>query len=420
MHGEITPSGNKNSVLPIICASLLTNEPVTINNIPNITDVQQLVEFFQKLGSEINWDKANNTLTLNHSTINNDIDFEGYELPTGMRSSVLLYVPLLIRFKKIIIESNTKGCSLGVRELDTHFDALKILGAELKVEDSTVLHLPEHFKGTRYWLEFASVTTTENFILAAILAEGNSTLFNAASEPHVQDLCNFLLLMGAKITGIGTSLLSIEGVTKLSGANITINSDHHEIATFLAFGAITNGEVRVRNAIPHHFDLINRSFKKLGVLIEYDDNTAIVRTNQKLVVESPYTKNLLPKIEGAPWPYFPVDLLPIMVALSIRTRGTIQFWNKVYEGGFTWISELAKFGAHVVMSDPHRIIVFGDTQLHPAVVESPYIIRAAIGLLMIAASIPGESIVKNADIIRRAHPRFVENLQDMGAKIDWI
>jgi len=211
----------------------------------------------------------------------------------------------------------------------------------------------------------------------------------------------------------------VTGVKRLRGGTFAINTDYHEIVTFLALGAITGGEVKVRNSLPHHFDLITRAFEKLGVKIEHDGDTAIVRRRQKLVIESPFTTNLLPKIEAAPWPYFPVDLLPCMIALAVRAKGAMQFWNKVYEGGFTWMPELSKFGAHVVVSDPHRIIVFGDRPLRATTVDAPYIIRAAVGLYMIAASIPGRSVVKNADTIKRAHPNFVENLQSLGADVQW-
>jgi UDP-N-acetylglucosamine 1-carboxyvinyltransferase len=264
-----------------------------------------------------------------------------------------------------------------------------------------------------------SVTVTENFLMAAAVAKGTSTLINAASEPHVQDLCAALIALGAKIEGVGTSMLRVEGVEQLGGGNVQVNTDYHEVVTFLALGAITGGEVRVEKSLPHHFDLITRAFKKLGVVIEHEGTTAIVRRNQSLVIEEPFTSNLLPKIEAAPWPYFSVDLLPLMIALSTRCKGTIHFWNKVYENGFSWMPELAKYGAHVVVSDPHRIIVFGDRKLRPAVVDAPYVIRAAIALYMVAASIPGRSVVKNADTIKRAHPRFVENLRSLGADVEW-
>jgi UDP-N-acetylglucosamine 1-carboxyvinyltransferase len=418
LTGTITPSGNKNSVLPILCASLLTDEPVTLRNVPGITDVEKLVTFFQEQGSRITWDKAAGTMAIDHS----DFDarrLEG-ELPSGMRSSVLLFAPLLQRMKKITLPSNAKGCSLGIRELDPHLEILEKLGAKISQADGDLtMRLPKRFRGARHWPDYMSVTATENFVMAAALADGTSTLLNAASEPHVQDLCVVLAAMGAKIEGIGTSKLTIEGVARLQGGTFAINTDYHEVVTFLALGAITGGEVKVKHSLPHHFDLIGRAFGKLGVEIEHRGDTAIVRRRQKLLVKAPFTSNLLPKIEAAPWPYFPVDLLPCMIALAVRADGAIQFWNKVYEGGFTWMPELSKFGAHVVVSDPHRVIVFGDRPLRPTVVDAPYIIRAAVALYMVAASIKGRSIVKNADTIKRAHPNFVENLRSLGADVEW-
>ena len=417
LSGTITPSGNKNSVLPIICASLLTDEPVTLLNVPAITDMEKLVSFFQEQGSRIVWDKAAGKMTIDHSHFDAR-RLEG-ELPSGMRSSVLLFAPLLQRMKKITIPSNAEGCSLGIRELDPHLEILGKLGAKIAHNGNLTLRLPQGFRGARHWPDYMSVTATENFVMAAAVARGKSTLINAASEPHVQDLCAVLVAMGAKITGLGTSQLTVEGVTKLRGGTFTINTDYHEVVTFLALGAITGGEVKVKHSLPHNFDLITRSFEKLGVIIEHQGDTAIVRRHQKLVIEAPFTSNLLPKIEAAPWPYFPVDLLPCMIALSVRAKGAIQFWNKVYEGGFTWMPELSKFGAHVVVSDPHRVIVFGDRPLRPAMVDAPYIIRAAVALYMVAASIEGRSVVKNADTIKRAHPHFVENLRSLGAEVEW-
>jgi UDP-N-acetylglucosamine 1-carboxyvinyltransferase len=417
LSGVITPSGNKNSVLPIFCATLLTDEPVTLKNVPDITDLDKLVTFFRSQGSKIDWNRDTGVMRVDHATFRSNLVND--ELPQDMRSTVLLYPALLNRLRKITIHANSKGCSLGVREIDPHLDILRALGAVINAGDPLVIALPDGFQGARHWLDYMSVTVTENFAMAAALAKGKSTLVNAASEPHVQDLCAALVAMGAKIKGLGTSMLEITGVKKLHGATITINSDYHEIVTFLALGAITGGEVTVKKSLPHHFDLITRAFAKLGVIVEHDGDTAIVRRNQKLVIETPFTANLLPKIEAAPWPYFSVDLLPLLIALSTRADGTIHFWNKVYENGFAWMPELAKFGAHVLTSDPHRIVVFGNRPLRPAVVDSPYIIRAAVALAMVAAAIPGKSVVRNAEIIKRAHPRFVENLRSLGADLEW-
>ncbi|MEN9840641.1 MAG: hypothetical protein RL376_441 [Verrucomicrobiota bacterium] len=417
LSGTVVPSGNKNSVLPIFCASLLTDEPVTLRNVPDITDLNKLVAFLTSQGSRIEWDREAGIMRLDHSgfrsTLAND------ELPSDMRSTVLLFPALLHRLHRITILANAKGCSLGVREIDPHLEILGALGATVGAGDPLVIALPSGFVGARHWCDYMSVTVTENFAMAAALGRGESTLINAASEPHVQELLAALIAMGAQIEGAGTSMIRITGVSKLHGADITIGSDYHEIVTFLALGAITGGEVRVTKALPHHFDLIVRAFAKLGVVVEHEGDVAIVRRGQKLKIAEPYTSNLLPKIEAAPWPYFSVDLLPLMIALSVRCDGTIHFWNKVYENGFAWIPELAKFGAHAVVSDPHRLIVFGNRPLRPATVDSPYIIRAAVALAMVAAAIPGRSVVRHAEIIQRAHPRFVENLRSLGAEMEW-
>lgn len=418
LSGTITPSGNKNAVLPVLCATLLTDETVTLRNVPDITDLNKLVSFFRAQGSRIEWDREAGVMTVDHSGFISALT--DHELPQDMRSTVLLYPGLLHRLGKIVVRSNTKGCSLGVREIDPHLDVLNGLGCAISGDDPLSILLPTgRFQGSRQWLDYMSVTVTENFAMGAAVGRGSSTLLNAASEPHVQDLCNALVAMGANITGIGTSRLEIEGVDQLHGADVTIGTDYHEIVTFLALGAITGGEVRVENSVPQHFDLIGRAFARLGVTVEHEGNTAIVRPDQSLTITAPHTSNLLPKIEAAPWPYFSVDLLPLMIALSTHANGTIHFWNKVYENGFAWIPELAKFGAHAVVSDPHRLIVFGGAPLRPAVVDSPYIIRAAVALAMVAASIPGESLVRHAEIIKRAHPRFVENLNSLGAKLQW-
>lgn len=417
LTGSITPSGNKNAVLPILCASLLSSGPVELSNIPAITDIEKLIAFFRQIGSQVDWNREDGTMRLDHSNLG--ASFDADDLPQGMRSSVLLFAPLLVRFKKLQLDSNPKGCALGIRELDPHLEILAKLGASVTHNGSLSISIEDRFLGADHWADYMSVTTTETFVMAAALASGDSTLTNAASEPHVQDLCRFLQSMGAKVSGIGTSVLKVSGIESLDSASARISSDHHEVATFLALGAITGGEVKVLNSTPQHFALIGRSFSKLGVELRHDGDTAICPANQSFRIQQPFTSNLLPKIEAAPWPYFPVDLLPLMIALATKADGVMQFWNKVYEGGFSWLPELTKFGAHAVMSDPHRIIVFGNRPMRPASVEPPYIIRAAVALYMMAASIEGNSVVRKADPIRRAHPYFAENLRKLGADIEW-
>ena len=419
LSGEITPAGNKNSALPILCASLLTNEDVTIKNFPDLTDVQKLIELMISMGSQIEWDKKNCILKINNSHFKDNLGNNGF--PMGMRGAILLIGPLVTRMQHIEVKKEIGGCSLGIRELDPHLEVLNGLGVMTEEKDSILtINSPRRLSGGKLWQDYMSVTTTENFIMASSKAKGVSTMTNAASEPHVQDLCNFLISMGAKISGVGTSTLEITGVEELHSTEFSISSDHHEITTLLALGAMTGGEIRVNNAEPEFFPLINKTFNKFGVKIEYEGDTAIVKPVSKLVIQEPYTKNMLQKIEAAPWPYFPADLIQLMIALAVKSEGNIMFWNKLYEGGFFWIQEMMKFGAHIVMCDPYRIIVFGDKPLSPATVDSPNIIRATVALMMVALTIKGESIIRNADSIKRAHPNFVENLQKLGADISWV
>jgi UDP-N-acetylglucosamine 1-carboxyvinyltransferase len=341
-----------------------------------------------------------------------------------MRSSIMLIPAMLARLGEARIEGDVKGCSLGVREIDPHIEVFQTFGVDVAAEQGALALSTRRRNGRPYaaahhWLDYASVTTTENFILCAATAEGTSSLTNAACEPHVQELCAFLAKMGAKIEGVGASRLVVEGVATLHGAEHDFAEDFHEIATFLALGAITGGEVSVKNARPDQFPLIDRTFGKFGVEVRHENGWSSARAPGPLKVAQPFTAYILPKVEAAPWPYLPVDLLPIFIALGARAEGQMLYWNKVYEGALGWTSELAKFGAHALSCDPHRVITFGGKPLTPATVESPYIIRVAIALLMLAASIEGTSKILNADPIRRAHPRFVENLISLGADVEW-
>jgi len=417
LSGRIIPSANKNAVLPILCATLLTDAPVILRGVPDITDVRHILELFEAIGSEVTMDEETRVLRLCHQGARNAA---AARLPEAMRSSIMLIPPLIARFGEARLEGDVKGCTLGVREIDPHIEVFQTFGVEVSGEEGAlVMAAGGPLRPADHWLDYASVTTTENFVLCAAKAAGASSLMNAASEPHVQEFCAFLKLMGARIEGAGTSRLVVEGVESLGGADYTFAEDFHEIATFLALGAITGGEVHVRNAQPHQFPLIDRAFAKFGVEIIHDGGWSTSRVDGPLAIRPPFTSYILQKIEAAPWPYLPVDLLPIFVALGACADGEMLFWNKVYEGALGWTSELAKFGAHALQCDPHRVITFGGKTLAPAKVESPYIIRVAIALLMVAASIEGQSTILNADPIRRAHPRFVENLIAIGADVAW-
>ena len=418
LRGRLVPSANKNAVLPILCATLLTREPVRLRGIPEITDVRKILDIFRMLGSDVTVDFETRVLDVHHQ--HTRFDEAEHRLPEEMRSSIMLVPGLLSRFGVARIEDDVKGCTLGMREIDPHVEVMQSFGAMVeRRRDGIVMRAERPLKAAQHWLDYASVTTTENYVLCAALAEGRSVLMNAASEPHVQEFCQFMTMLGARIEGLGTSRLVVEGVQELRGGEFTFAEDFHEIVTFLALGAITGGDVEVRNSTPEQFPLIDRTFAKFGVQVVHQDGWSHTVVDGPLRVREPFTRNILQKIEAAPWPYLPVDLLPIFVALGVKAEGAMMYWNKVYDGAMGWTSELSKFGAHAVMCDPHRVITFGGKPLSPAAVESPYIIRVAIALLMVAASIPGHSTIHNTAPIRRAHPRFVENLTALGAQIEW-
>ena len=418
LAGRLVPSANKNAVLPILCATLLTRETVRLQRVPDITDVRKLLEVFRQLGSRVAVDFARGELELQHR--DTDFDDRVHRLPQAMRSSIMLAAPLLARFGAARIENDVRGCTLGVREIDPHVEVFERFGASVERRaDALRLACAAPLRAVDHWLDYASVTTTENFVLCAALASGTSTLTNAAAEPHVQEFCRFLNGLGARIDGIGTSRLTVAGVDRLGGGDFVFTEDFHEVVTFLALGAITGGDVRVKNSAPEQFPLIDRTFAKFGVQLHHEAGWTRASLDGPLAVREPFTRHMLTKVEAAPWPYLPADLLPLFIALGVHAQGSTMFWNKVYDGALGWTGELTKFGAHTFASDPHRVVTFGGKPLVPAEVESPYIIRVAIALLMVAAGIPGRSVIRQAGPIRRAHPRFVENLAELGARIEW-
>jgi len=418
LTGRVEPSANKNAVLPVLCATLLTDAPITLRNVPEITDVTRIVEFFGELGSTVRWDKQAKVLEIDHSTV---APGASATLPQAMRASIMMIPGLLVRLGEARLEHEVKGCTLGAREIDPHVAVFRAFGADVgQSGHEIVFRATGNGQAARMWLEYASVTTTENFILSALTVKGTSQIVNAACEPHVQEMCTFLELMGARIVGKGTSMVSIEGNGKLGGADYTFSDDFHEVATFLALAAVTGGDIQVRNDHPQHFDLIDRTFEKFGAHVRHENGWSRLEAASKLKVEENFTSHLITKVEAAPWPYIPADLLPIFIALGVKAQGSVMFWNKVYEGGLTWHTELSLFGAHTLLCDPHRLITFGGERLAPATVTSPYIIRVAIALLMVASSIEGESTILDADPIRRAHPNFIDNFVSLGADVQWV
>ncbi|WP_347303782.1 UDP-N-acetylglucosamine 1-carboxyvinyltransferase [Croceibacterium sp. TMG7-5b_MA50] len=418
LTGRIEPSANKNAVLPVLCATLLTDAPVTLRNVPEITDVTRIVAFFGELGSKVAWDKDAKVLEIDHSAIPANARAT---LPQAMRASIMMIPGLLHRLGEARLEHEVKGCTLGAREIDPHVAVFRSFGADVSQTGGEIIfRATSNGQPARMWLEYASVTTTENFILSALTVSGSSQIINAACEPHVQEMCTFLELCGARITGKGTSSVTVERIGDLTGADYTFTEDFHEVATFLALAAVTGGDIAVRNAHPEHLTLIDRTFAKFGCEVRHQDGWSRLEAPARLRVEENFTSHLITKVEAAPWPYIPADLLPIFIALGARAEGQMMFWNKVYEGGLTWHTELSLFGAHTLLCDPHRLITFGGSRLAPATVTSPYIIRVAIALLMVASSIEGESTILDADPIRRAHPGFVDNFVNLGADVQWV
>ncbi|MEO6388488.1 MAG: UDP-N-acetylglucosamine 1-carboxyvinyltransferase [Croceibacterium sp.] len=417
LTGRIEPSANKNAVLPVLCATLLTDGPITLRNVPEITDVTRIVDFFGELGSTVSWDKKSKVIEIDHSTIDKS---SSARLPQAMRASIMMIPGLLVRLGEARLEHEVKGCTLGAREIDPHVGVFRAFGADVGQRGhDIVFRATGKGEAARMWLEYASVTTTENFILSALTVKGTSKIINAACEPHVQEMCTFLERLGAKIIGKGTSTVSVEGGTRLGGADYTFSDDFHEVATFLALAAVTGGDISVRNDHPEHFDLIDRTFEKFGANVRHENGWSRLEAPEQLKVEENFTSHLITKVEAAPWPYIPADLLPIFIALGVKAEGQTMFWNKVYEGGLTWHTELSLFGGHTLLCDPHRLITFGGNHLAPATVTSPYIIRVAIALLMVASSIDGESTILDADPIRRAHPNFIDNFVSLGADVKW-
>ncbi|RPF72549.1 UDP-N-acetylglucosamine 1-carboxyvinyltransferase [Aurantiacibacter spongiae] len=417
LKGQIEPSANKNAVLPVLCATLLSDAPIMLRNVPEITDVQRIHAFFADLGSTVDWNRDAKTLAIDHSSISPDAKAK---LPQAMRASIMMIPGLLARLGEARLEHEVKGCTLGAREIDPHVAVFKAFGAEVSHEKKDIVFRNKgKADGARMWLEYASVTTTENFIISALTARGTSQIVNAACEPHVQELCSFLEKMGARIEGKGTSMVSVEGASEFTSVDYTFVEDFHEITTFLALAAVTGGDISVRNTRPGDFMLIDQTFEKFGAKVSHEDGWSRLNAPAQLEVQQNFTSHLTTKVEAAPWPYIPADLLPIFIALGVKAKGQTMFWNKVYEGGLTWHTELSLFGAHTLLCDPHRLITFGGDKLVPATVTSPYIIRVAIAMLMVASSIDGESTILDADPIRRAHPDFVANIDSLGVDVSW-
>ncbi len=413
LRGTLTPSGNKNAALPALAACLLTDEPIVLRNVPDIRDVHTMVELLANVGVQVErLDK--NTWRL-HAR---DVQLTPFARETfrKIRGSILLAGPLLARLGGVEMPP-PGGDVIGRRRVDTHFLAFQELGARVEVNGQFRLSARE-LRGADILLDEASVTGTENAVMAAVLAKGTTIIRNAASEPHVQDLCHMLNMLGAQIEGIGSNVLTIHGVERLRGGEFTIGPDHIEVGSYIALTAMTRGEIRIRNAAPHHLRMIRHVFSRLGVEVLVDGEDVLVPAQQRLQVQ-PDIGGAIPTIADAPWPAFPADLMSIAIVLATQVEGTVLFHEKMFESRLYFVDRLIALGARIVLCDPHRCLVQGPSQLQGDILVSPDI-RAGMALVGAALCARGESIIRNVEQIDRGYERVEEKLRSLGARIQRV
>ena len=410
LSGSIRPAGNKNAALPIICATLLSDEPVTLENVPDIRDVRTLLDLLVQLGCSVEW-QGEGRVRIEAKEI------RPAEVDRGMaariRASILLAGPMLARAGSMILPP-PGGDVIGRRRVDTHFLALQRLGA--RVQSKGGYHLEASgLTGADIFLDEPSVTATENAIMAATLAKGTTRLRNAAAEPHVQDLCNMINALGGKISGIGTGILEIEGVERLGGGTFRIGSDHIEVGSFIGLAAVTRGEIVIEDAAVEHLDSTLLAFERLGIHCAIEGRNLRVPSNQSLEIRMDLGGHI-PKIDDGPWPAFPADLTSIALVVATQCRGTILVHEKMFESRMFFADKIIGMGARIVLCDPHRAVVVGPSRLYAGVVESPDI-RAGMALLIAALGAEGESHIYNIQQIERGYENIDARLRALGARI---
>jgi len=416
LKGEVTPEPNKNSVLKIIPAAVLTNETITLHNVPKSSSVRVMLQTFKQLGGKVGY-LPNNSITLNASGINTHIIDE--DLAAKERATFVFLGPLLQRFGKAEIKDGG-GCKLGNRPLDALFQGLSNMGVEIDKDNSYKLNAPNGLNGNEnIWLIEASVTGTENLILAAVKANGRTVIYNAACEPHTQDLCNFLVSLGAVITGIGTNRLEIIGVENLDGGEWSIISDHIDIGGLIVAAAVTNGEILIKNAIPQHMGQILNYFSKMNLKVEIRGEDIFVPANQDLVCKLNF-KGDIDKVNDWAWPAYPVDLIPQALVLALAAKGTMRIYSNMYETQLLYFEQLIALGAKMIMANPHQIITFGKTQFKGAKVVAPSIIQGIHSIILAALAANGTTVIENAEMISRRFPDLITNLTKLGGKIEQV
>jgi UDP-N-acetylglucosamine 1-carboxyvinyltransferase len=410
LRGEITPSGNKNAALPLLAASLLTDEPIIFHNMPNILDVVAMKNLIESLGVEITMlDK--NTWRIHAQNVRfADLD---PDLCRKIRASILLAGPMVARAGELILPP-PGGDVIGRRRVDTHILALKKLGVEVSY-DRTFHFKVKQLVGASILLDEASVTATENAIMACVTAEGKSVIRNAASEPHIQELCNLLVKMGAKIDNIGSNTLQITGVPKLHGCEFTVGPDYLEVISFVGATVVTRGEITIHNAGNQYLDMIKLVFRRIGIEWETSGDDLHVSSQQPFVIE-PDLGNAIPEISVMPWPSFPTDLMSIAIVVATQSKGSMLFHDWMYPSRMYFTDKLVSMGAQIVLCDPHRCIVQGPSQLYGEKLESPDI-RAGMALVLAALSAQGASVIRNVRQIDRGYENVEIKLASLGAKI---
>jgi UDP-N-acetylglucosamine 1-carboxyvinyltransferase len=414
LSGSIRAAGNKNGALPILAACLLADEPVALSNVPRIRDVDTMVALLNDVGADAEWSGVNEVRVNPTGVRKKDLD---EELCSRMRASFLLAGPLLSRLGAVTVPP-PGGDVIGRRRLDPHIHAFAELGAQIEIGARFEMRAPEGLRGKHVFLDEASVMATENTVMAAVLTPGETVIGNAACEPHVQDLCRFLVSLGARIEGIESNVLRIEGVESLRGGKWRIGTDHIEVASFIGLAAITGGGITIEDVEPMHLTSILPAFARLGVHVEVRETSIDVPARQQLVVQDDLGGHIA-KIEDGPWPAFPADLTSIAVTVATQSFGTALIFEKMFESRLFFTDKLVSMGARIILCDPHRVVVSGPAQLYGQRMESPDI-RAGMSMLLASLCAEGQSTIGAVYQIDKGYERIDERLSALGARIERV
>ncbi len=410
IRGEMTPSGNKNEVLPAIAACILTEETVTLENVPRLCDVEVMLEVLESLGGDVRWIDGN-TLTVCMKEVRTHMLDRA--LCRRVRASVLFSGPMTARCGRVVLPP-PGGDVIGRRRVDTLFSALESLGASVEVGADYVVD-GSSIRGSEMFLDEASVTGTENVVMAACLAPGHTEIMNAACEPHVQGLCRMLNSMGARISGIGTNHLVIDGVDRLHGTTHRIGTDYLVVGSMIGLGAIMGEGLKINGVNMPDMRKIRLVYEKMGIAMEFGQDSVFVPGGQQPVIQKDMN-DAIPQIDDAPWPAFPTDLMSIAIVTATQCTGTLLFFEKMFEGRMFFVDSLIGMGASIILCDPHRVVVVGPSRLYGTSLESPDV-RAGMALLIASLCAQGRSVIHNIRQIDRGYERIDETLRSLGASI---